>query len=247
MPTPFYIDDFPPYSLEATLKKSADALCLLFFQLENNFDFAEHIKNIRIDILNETLTSDLLTSQAKNCDIEHKKIAPYKTHFQHACIFLELASISVEKGDFEEAWSFVSQTNHLIGLTQAGLVNYNGVDQAEVLAMNARKGAEKKLQKQALDRDEVIRLIQTKRPPEGWIDEDHALRGIIPFFKEALSKNLKSSNGPRFELTPENCEQRISNWLKYNKTKQNKNERQNEVRCTFEEESRFRRSNPNNG
>ncbi|WP_122739768.1 hypothetical protein [Pseudomonas viridiflava] len=99
MPTPFYTDDFPPYSLEITLKKSANALCVMLHRLERNFDFAGHLKNIRAEFFKEALTPELLILEAKNTDREHKAIAPYKVHFRHACIFFELASISPSASD----------------------------------------------------------------------------------------------------------------------------------------------------
>lgn len=240
-----YLEKFKTLPIETSLQKSFGALSLIFYQITSDFDLKKHMSHIRKAIISGEIDTTILEQESSNCITRHHYEAPYKIHFRHACVFIELANIAFENNETEKAWFFISEANHRIGLTQSGHTYYFGVDEKETLKANAKKGSKKVYDNYAYDRKEVIRLIN-QSPAGGWLDEVHALTSIRTPLKELIIDNLKSSGGVRFKLKLDNFEQRISRWINHDKSKANNNEPQGEVRKAYEANSQFRLSNPNN-
>ncbi len=104
------------------------------------------------------------------------------------------AEQAFEQGGIEQAWPALIRAHYFLGLL--GRESDPSVETRE-LRVNSAKGGKRKAMKYQPLKDEIIRLLETKRPTKGWRNSIVAIKSIFPdleiFNKEVrLSTNLAS-------------------------------------------------------
>lgn len=234
------------HDLKTTIDKTLDRLTLLFHQLESSFDLPRHMTGIHQAILSGAINAETIEQEQDNRIFQRETLAPYKSHFRHACIYTELAKISYAERNDNAAWSFIAQANYQIGLAIGTLSTYPGVDIKDARSMQTKEAARAKHSKTDPERREIIRLLSDP-PTGGWKDEKEALNTIIGPLNNIIQQSLKSLNGHRFEITePKQLERSVKRWLRYDKKKAERGEPQGMIRLAYEAHSQERLTNPNN-
>ncbi|TXH92873.1 MAG: hypothetical protein E6Q71_00215 [Pseudomonas sp.] len=232
--------------LGATIEKALGSLTLLFHKLESSFDLPRHMTGIHQAIISGAINAETIEQEQDNRIFQRETLAPYKSHFRHACIYTELAKISYAERNENSAWSFIAQANYQIGLAIGTFSTYQGVDIKDARSMQTKEAARVRHSKTDPERREIIRLLSDP-PTGGWKDEKEALNNIIGPLNNIIQQSLKSLNGHRFEMTePNHLKSSVKRWLQYDKKKAEKGKPQSMIRLTYEAHSQERLTNPNN-
>lgn len=237
-----------PNDLNSEITKLCSHIQIALLQVEEKYDLEWHLEKTNLEILSGKINRKSVEDEYNFNLINEGGIANYRSALRLSSIFISLAKTAQYEKRLDAAWSFVCKANYQAGIMRGALTKYKTVDAEEIRTKTAKSGGEKKAERYAVDKQEVIRLIREKMPEEGWESPESCFEAIRNDLIESINKRSSSKFGPRPGLNPKKLSFRktVTQWLKFDVKKMREEKPQSETYFEFDKHSKQHLYDPNN-
>lgn len=179
-----------------------------FDSLLNIDDYTQLLESIRVVTDNPALQAELETCWEDEGIQQNEEINTLQHHVRYACLYLELARTAEAHKNRERAWAFTNYASLMIGeIIEKSAATLNAMEADERSDKNS-KNAQGRNKYILLVKEEAARLLEERRPEDGWPTKVKAVADLT----ESLNEFIKKNNIPILRIS--NIEKWLTEWLR---------------------------------
>ncbi|QAY89974.1 hypothetical protein [Pseudomonas sp. ACM7] len=183
---------------EAIARNNGLLQCHFFEHFIKPGEYLKLLDSIRSCIIDPVLQGQLEASWINETIEDNEEITILFQHVRYACLYLELARAAEENKDRDRAWAFTNDASLMTGeIIEKSSAILNAMEVEGRKAQNS-KNAQGRNNASVLMKEEVVRLLEEKRPESGWPSKVAAFTALESLMTDFIKRNnilgIKASN-----------------------------------------------------
>ena len=171
-------------------------------------DYTRLLEAVRAVTNDPALQAELETRWTNKNSQQDEKINILQHHVRYACLYLELARAAEAHKDRERAWAFTNYASLMVGEIIEKSAAVLDAMEADKRSDKNSKNAQGRNKSILLVKREAARLLEEKRPEDGWRTKVKAVYHL----EDPLAEFIERNNIPALKIT--NIEKWLTAWLR---------------------------------